>query len=286
LYPDLALEHSGEGEPTVVYIGSGRDTVLSRLSEVWASRELVFFLAWRDVTVRYKQTALGIAWAVLQPVLATAVLTLVFGVLARVPSDALPYPVFALCGLLPWQLFAAAFSGSANSLVSNERLMTKVYFPRLIMPISAGFAAIVDFAFGLPIVLVIMAWYGLTPGRSLWLLPIFVLLALLTALATGIGLAAVNIRYRDVRHALPFLTQIWMLATPIVYPTSLVPARWRPWMGLNPLAGVVEGFRWSLLGQGSPPLNLVAVSTAVALVLLTLGLAYFVRAEQGFADVA
>ncbi len=266
-------------------IGCGRGTVAARLHEVWASRELLLFLTWRDVTVRYKQTALGASWALLQPALATAVMTLVFGVLARVPSDSVPYPVFAFGGLLAWQLFASAFAGSANSLISNERLMTKVYFPRLVLPLSAALAALVDFAFALPVFIVLMAWYGQAPAASLWLLPMFVLLILLTALATGIGLAAVNIRYRDVRHALPFLTQIWMLATPIVYPVSLVPPRWRPWMGINPLAGVVEGFRWSLLGRGDPPLQLIAVSTAVATALLVLGLAYFVRAEHGFADV-
>jgi lipopolysaccharide transport system permease protein len=279
------LDSSQEEDRPIVRIGPGQGAILSRLREVWSSRELLLFLAWRDVTVRYKQTALGVGWAVLQPILATGVLTLVFGFLARVPSDSVPYPVFAFCGLLPWQLCASAFTGAANSLVSNERLLTKVYFPRLILPVAAALAALVDFAFAFPVFLVLMAWYGLTPAAGLWLLPVFVLLTLLTALAFGIGLAAVNIRYRDVRHALPFLTQIWMLATPIVYPASLVPARWRPWLGLNPLAGVVEGFRWSVLGQGSPPLALIVVSTTVALVFLIIGVAYFAHAERSFADV-
>jgi lipopolysaccharide transport system permease protein len=259
---------------------------VSRLAEVWGSRELLLFLAWRDVAVRYKQTALGIGWAILQPVLAAAVMTLVFGVLARVPSETVPYPVFAFCGFLAWQLFASAFSGAANSLVSNERIMTKVYFPRLVLPVAAALAALVDFAFALPVFLVVMAWYGLSPTPAIWLLPAFVLLAMVSALATGVGLAAVNVRYRDVRHILPFLTQIWMLATPIVYPANLIPSRWRPWLGINPVAGVVEGFRWSLIGRGDPPLNLLAISMTVTALLLVVSLAYFVHAERTFADVA
>lgn len=267
-------------------IGVGRDSIPTRLRELWASRELLLFLAWRDVAVRYKQTALGVSWAILQPVLAAAVMTLVFGVLARVPSGPVPYPVFAFCGYLPWQLFAAAFNGAANSLVSNERIMTKVYFPRLILPIAAALAALVDFLFALPVLVVLMAWYGLSPTFAIVLLPLLALLALIVALAAGIPLAALNIRYRDVRHALPFLTQIWMFATPIVYPASLIPSRWRPWLGLNPVAGVVEGFRWSLIGRGDPPLLLLAISIGVATLVLAAGVVYFVNAERSFADVA
>jgi lipopolysaccharide transport system permease protein len=270
-----------------VLIGAERAGILPQLSEVWRSRELLLFFVWRDVTVRYKQTALGVSWAVLQPLLAMTVMTVVFGFLARVPSGNVPYPVFALCGILPWQLCASAFNGASNSLLSNERLITKVYFPRLILPIAAALAALVDLILALPILLAVMAWYRLAPGAGLWHLPAFILLVLLTALSLGIGLAAVNVRYRDVRHVLPFLTQIWMLATPVIYPSTLVPPRWRGWLGLNPLAGSVEGFRWCLLGgSGPPPWSMVATAAVVVLALLAVSLAYFVRAEPTFADVA
>jgi lipopolysaccharide transport system permease protein len=286
LYSGATLVTSPADDITTVRIGVGRDSVASRLREVWRSRELLLFLAWRDVSVRYKQTALGVGWAIFQPVLAAAVMTLVFGVLAHVPSESVPYLVFAFCGLLPWQLFSSAFSGAANSLVSNEHIVTKVYFPRLVLPLAAALAALVDFVFALPVFFVLLAWYRVVPTPAICLLPIFVLLALMSALAMGVGLAAVNVRYRDVRHVLPFLTQIWMLATPIVYPASLIPSRWRAWLGINPVAGVVEGFRWSVIGRGAFPLPLLAISTTVATLLLVISVTYFVRAERAFADIA
>ena len=248
-------------EPPLLRIHPGQGSVASRLSEVWAYRELFYFFTWRDIQVRYKQTALGVAWAVIQPVLTMAVFSVFLGALARVPSDGVPYPVFVFCGLVPWQLFAYALGASASSLVSNERLVSKVYFPRLILPLSAVLAGLVDFVIALAALLVLMRLYGLWPGWAIVTLPLFTLLAIATAIAVGLGLSALSVRYRDVRHALPFLTQFWLFATPIAYPSSLLPERFRPLYGLNPMAGVVEGFRWALLGQGNPPSALILVST-------------------------
>jgi lipopolysaccharide transport system permease protein len=259
-------------------------SVVARLRELWAHRELLLFLTWRDVRVRYKQTALGAAWALLQPLLTMLVFSVFFGALARVPSDGLPYPVFAYCGLLPWQLFAFALTASAQSLTANERLVTKVYFPRLVLPLSAVLAGLVDFVIAFALLLPLMAWYGVRPGAALVALPLFVLLALATAVAVGLGLGALNVRFRDVRYALPFLTQFWLFATPIAYPASLVPERFRLLLGLNPMAGVVEGFRWALLGAPAPG-PLVLVSAAVVLLGLVFGLLYFLRVERSFADV-
>jgi lipopolysaccharide transport system permease protein len=272
-------------EPPLIRIHPGQGGVASRLSEVWAFRELLYFLTWRDIQVRYKQTALGAAWAVIQPVLTMAVFSVFLGTLARVPSDGVPYPVFAFCGLVPWQLFAYALGGSASSLVSNERLVSKVYFPRLILPLSAVLAGLVDFVIALAALLVLMRLYGLWPGWAIVTLPLFTLLAIGTAIAVGLGLSALSVRYRDVRHALPFLTQFWLFATPIAYPSSLLPERFRPLYGLNPMAGVVEGFRWALLGRGDPPSTLILVSTTVVVLGLALSLLYFLRVERSFADI-
>lgn len=256
----------------------------ARLAEVWQYRELLGFLTWRDVRVRYKQTALGVAWALLQPLLGMLVFSIFFGALARVPSDGVPYPVFAYCGLLPWQLFAFALNGSAQSLTSNERLVTKVYFPRLILPLAAVLAGLIDFFLAFALLLPLMAFYGVWPGPALLALPVFVLLALATAVAVGLALGALNVRFRDVRHALPFLTQLWLFVTPIAYPASLVPGRWRLLFGLNPMAGVVEGFRWALLGTPAPG-PMVLVSAGAVAIGLVLGLLYFLRVERSFADV-
>jgi len=272
-------------EPPLLRIHPGQSTVASRLREVWAHKELLHFLTRRDIQVRYKQTALGAAWAVLQPVLTMAVFSVFLGALAKVPSDGIPYPVFVFCGLVPWQLFAYALGGSANSLVANERLVSKVYFPRLTLPMSAVLAGLVDFAIALASLFVLMALYGLRPTWAILTLPLFTLLAVATAIAVGLGLSALSVRYRDVRHALPFLTQSWLFATPIAYPSSLLPERFRPLYGLNPMAGVVEGFRWALLGQGNPPGALILVSTSVVVLGLALSLLYFVRVERSFADI-
>ncbi len=271
-------------EPPLLRLTPHSAGLVARLCEVWEYRELLFFLTWRDVRVRYKQTALGAAWAVLQPLLTMLVFSVFFGALARVPSDSLPYPVFAYCGLLPWQLFAFALTASAQSLTANERLVTKVYFPRLILPLSAVLAGLVDFAVAFTLLAPLMAYYGVRPGAALVTLPLFILLAVATAVAAGLGLGALNVRFRDVRYALPFLTQFWLFATPIAYPASLVPERYRWLMGLNPMAGVVEGFRWALLGAPAPG-PLVLVSASVVVLGLGLGLVYFLRVERSFADV-
>jgi lipopolysaccharide transport system permease protein len=260
-------------------------SVAARLRELAQYRDLLLFLAWRDVQLRYRQTALGVAWAVLQPLLSMLVFSVFFGALARVPSDGRPYPLFAYCGLLPWQLFAFALTSSAGSLTANERLVTKVYFPRLILPLASVLAGLVDFAVAFALLLPLLWFYGARPGLELLALPVFVLLALGAAVAAGLGLGALNVRYRDVRHALPFLTQLWLFVTPIVYPASLVPERLRPLLGLNPMAGVVEGFRWALLGQAEPPLALIGVSALMVLVGLVASLLYFLRVERSFADV-
>jgi len=256
-----------------------------KLRDVWAYRELLYFLVWRDVKVRYKQTALGAAWAILQPVMTMVVFSVFFGRLAKVPSDGIPYPVFAFAALLPWQLFAYALSESSNSLVSNQNLITKVYFPRLVIPMSAVLAGLVDFAVAFVILLGMMRYYGIVPTAAIALLPLFVLLAVATALAVGLWLSALNVKYRDVRYTIPFLTQFWLFATPVAYPSTLVPERWRALYGLNPMAGVVEGFRWALLGKSQGPGPLLAVSVGAVVVLLVGGLIYFRRMESTFADI-
>jgi lipopolysaccharide transport system permease protein len=268
----------------ITVIRPSRGWVSLSLRELWTYHELLYFLIWRDVKVRYKQTALGAAWAILQPFLTMVVFSVFFGRLARVPSDGIPYPIFSYTALLPWQLFAHAVTESANSLVTNQQLIKKIYFPRLVIPISAVMAGLVDFAIASLVLLGMMFYYGITPTAAAFTLPLFVLLAIATALAVGLWLSALNVQYRDVRYTIPFLTQFWLFATPIAYSSSLVPKRWLPFYGLNPMAGVVEGFRWALLGKGGVgPLLIVSVS-AVFLFLVG-GLIYFRRMEKTFADV-
>ena len=257
-----------------------------RLHDVWEYRDLLYFLVWRDVKVRYKQTALGAAWAILQPVMATVVFSIFFGRLAKVPSDGVPYPVFAYVALLPWQLFAFCLAESAQSLVSNQSLITKVYFPRLVIPLSTVLTGLVDFGVAFIVLLILLFAYGIVPSAaSLVLLPVLLLFAIAAALSVGIWLSALNVQFRDVRYTLPFLTQIWMFATPVVYSSRLVPDKWRPLYGLNPMTGVVEGFRWALLGgaRGLPPQ--VWVSAVMVVLLLVGGLFYFRRMESTFADI-
>jgi lipopolysaccharide transport system permease protein len=255
------------------------------LGAVWRHRDLVFFLAWRDIRLRYRQTLLGVAWAVIQPLTTMVVFSIFFGRLAKMPSDGLPYPLFSLCALLPWQLFSYSLSESSNSLVNNKHIITKVYFPRLIVPLASVLAGVMDFAVAFVLLLGMMAYYGTWPGVEALVLPLLLLLALTTALGVGLWLATLNVRYRDVRYTLPFLTQVWLFATPIAYPSSLVAEAYRPLLGLNPMAGVVEGFRWALLGSGEPPNALLLVSCAVAVFLLVSGLYFFRRFERTFADV-
>lgn len=256
-----------------------------KLNELWEYRELLTFLVWRDIKVRYKQTVLGVAWAVIQPVFTMIVFSIFFGRLAKMPSDGLPYPVFAFAALLPWTLFAHALTGSTESLVANQNLITKVYFPRLIIPVATMLAGLVDFAIAFVVLLGLMAYYQIQPGIAFFTLPLFVLLAMATALSVGLWLSALNVQYRDVRYTVPFLTQLWMFLTPIAYSSSIVPEKWQPLYAMNPMAGVVNGFRWALLGNAETPGIMVLVSTCVVVILLTGGLYYFRRMERRFADL-
>jgi len=273
-------------EPVPTYfIGPASGWTSIGLRELWEYRELLYFLTWRDIKVRYKQTALGAAWAIIQPFFMMLVFSLFFGRLAKIPSDGIPYPIFAFCALLPWQLFAHALTESSNSLVANERLITKVYFPRLVVPIAAVLGGLVDFAVAFVILLGMMFYYGIVPTWAIVTLPAFLLLAIMTALGVGLWLSALNVQYRDVRYTINFLIQFWLFATPVAYPSSIVPESWRALYGLNPMAGVVEGFRWALLGKSNPPGALLAVSIAMVVLILVGGLYYFRRMEQQFADV-
>jgi lipopolysaccharide transport system permease protein len=256
-----------------------------QLLRLWEYRELLFFLAWRDLKVRYKQTVLGVAWAILQPLATMLVFSIFFGRLAKIPSAGVPYPIFVYCALVPWQMFSFVLTESGNSLLHNQYMLTKIYFPRLVVPIAPVLTALVDFAVAFTMLVGMMVYYGVVPKATVLLLPFFLALALLTALAVGVWLAALTAEYRDVRHTIPFLTQFWMYVTPIVYPSSLVPEKWRILYGLNPMAGVVEGFRWALLGTPPTPLAALFPSLLLVLLLLFSGLIYFRRLESTFADV-
>ena len=269
----------------VVRIAPRRGWLDLQLRELWSFRELLYFFVWRDVKVRYKQTAIGAAWAVLQPFLTMVVFSLFFGALAKIPSNGLPYPIFYYCALLPWLYFAGALQNATNTVVEQQRVITKVYFPRILLPMAAVCSGLVDFAIGFLVFVAMMFYYGIFPGAAILVLPPLLLLAVLTALACGLWLSALNAMYRDVRYIVPFLVQFWMFASPVAYPASLVPERWRWLYGLNPMAGVIEGFRWALTGQGQPPGLMLAASAAVVLVLLFGGLIFFQRAEGTLADV-
>jgi lipopolysaccharide transport system permease protein len=255
------------------------------LRALWQYRELLYFLTWKDVIIRYKQTAIGAAWAVLQPLLTMVIFTMVFRKFAGVPSDGLPYPIFVFTALLPWQFFAQAISRSSASLVGNPDMISKVYFPRLIIPMSSTLSPAIDFCIAFVILIGMMAWYGLAPTWGILTLPLFLLLALQTALAICFFLSALNVKYRDVGHAIPFLVQCWMYASPVAYSVTLVPEPWRFWYSLNPMVGVIEGFRWALLGKASPDFSAIGVSVVVVTVLFLTGLVYFRRMERTFADV-
>ncbi len=253
--------------------------------ELWRFRELIFFLTWRDIKVRYKQALLGVAWAVLQPLLTVLIFTVIFGVLLSVPSQGLPYPLFALTALLPWQLFATALQRSSISLVGNANLITKIYFPRLAIPLSSVLAALVDFGVSFVVLMGVMAYYRFWPGWNILWVPPIILLALLTALSMGLWLSALNVQYRDVQHMVPFIVQVWMYASPIVYPIETIPAGiWRRLYGLNPMVGVIQGFRWALL-DGAPPDATMLISIGVMVIFLISGLYYFRRMEKTFADI-
>jgi lipopolysaccharide transport system permease protein len=255
------------------------------LGELWHARELVYFFVWRDIKVRYKQTAIGAAWAVFQPLLTMAVFTLFFGRLAKIPSDGLPYPLFYYCALLPWMYFAASLQNATNVIVEQQRVITKVFFPRLVLPLSAVTSPLLDFAISFLFLVLMMVYYGARPTLSLLLLPLFLALAILTALGVGLWLSALNAIYRDIRYVVPFLVQFWMFASPVAYPSSLVPGRWRWLYGLNPMAGVIEGFRWALTSHGNPPSGLLAPSSTAVLLLVASGTLYFQKMEGIIADV-
>ncbi len=269
--------------PVPIVIEPSRGWVSLKLGELWEYRELLYFLIWRDVKVRYKQTVLGAAWAVIQPLVMMVVFSIFLGGLAQIPSDNVPYPIFAYAGLLPWQFFSLALTQSANSLVNSASLLRKVYFPRLVVPLASAMAGLVDFGVAFLVLLGLMVYFGVLPTLAMLTLPLFLLLALVTVLGVGLWLSALNVQYRDVRYIVPFLAQLWMYATPVVYPSSLLSEPWRTLYGLNPMVGVVEGFRWALLGT-NPPGSMIALSAPVALVLLITGVFYFRRMEKTFAD--
>jgi len=252
--------------------------------ELWEFRELLYYLVWRTIKVRYKQTFLGASWAVLQPVLTVSVLSIFLGRLAHVPSGGVPYPLFAYAGLVVWTFFTSALTQSTQSIVEQQMMITRVYFPRILLPISGVLAATVDMLLSLPVLIGLMLWYGFPPARAVWSIPLFLILAAVAALGIGLWLSALNVRYRDVRYAIPFLIQLWFLSTPVMYPSSLLPNPWRIFYGINPMAGVVEGFRWGLLGTELHR-GLVLVSIAIILVALVAGFHYFRRMEATFADV-
>ena len=276
--------HATPRTPIITRIAPPRGWFDLRLAELWAYRELLYFFIWRDVKVRYKQTVIGVAWVVIQPLLTMGVFTLFFGRLAKLPSDGLPYPVFYFSALVPWTYFAAALQSCTNVVVENQRVITKVYFPRLVLPISPVLSGLVDFAIGFTVLMAVVAFYHFRPTPAILWLPAFLLLALLTALGVGLWMSALNALYRDVRYIVPFLMQFWMFASPVAYPSSLVPLRYRWLYGLNPMAGVIDGFRWAITGHGQPPGPQLLASTVAVLLILFGGLLFFQRMEGAIAD--
>ena len=280
----VPTEHAAAGPPIVIIRPPAGWATLG-IRELWDYRELLFFFVWRDLKVRYKQTLLGASWAVIQPFFTMVVFSLFFGRLAKIPSDGVPYPVFSFAALVPWTFFANGLTLASNSLVANQTLLRKVYFPRLVIPISAVASGLIDFGIAFVVLLGLAARYGVTPTLHMLWLPALVLLALVTALGVGLWFAALNVLYRDIQYVVPFLVQVWLYATPIVYPSSLVPERWRTLYAINPMVGVVEGFRWALLGTGTAPGPMILVSGIAAVVTLIGGMFFFRRMEKTFSDV-
>ncbi len=287
----MAGQSSEIGSAPSVVIQPTRGLSALQLRAVWEYRELLYFLVWRDVKVRYKQTVLGIIWVILQPLLSTLVFTVIFGILLSVPSNGLPYPIFAYAGLLPWQYFAGSLTRTSTNLVDNANLITKVYFPRLTIPLSGVLSGLVDFAVGLVMLGLLMVIYRAPLTPAVLLLPFFLLLAMVTALGFGLWLSALNVRYRDIKQLIPFIVQIWMYLTPVIWPVTIIPERFRPLLALNPMTGVVSGFRWALLGDASAvtgmhaPVALFAVSVLIAVGVLVSGLFFFRSTERTFADI-
>lgn len=272
-------------EPTTIYIKPSAGLAALNLRDLWVYRELIFFMIWRDIKVRYKQTLLGATWAVIQPVMTMLVFNFIFGSVAKVPTDGIPYPIFSYTALLPWGLFVTALNQASRSLTSNNNMITKVYFPRLVLPIASVLAGLVDFAIAFVIMLGMMWYFNVTPTLSvLWTLPLFLLLAIITALGVALWLSAINVKYRDVNYALPFLTQFWLFITPVAYSASVIAEKWQLVYSLNPMAGVVNGFRWALLGAGNGPDAALWVSVGISVLILVSGLFYFRNMERTFAD--
>jgi len=266
-------------------ISPSRGWLSLNLKEVWEYRELLGILAWRDITVRYKQSIVGIGWAIIQPLMTMIIFTIIFGKFAKLPSDGLPYPIFAYCALLPWTYFARSLGDSSDSLVGSSHLITKVYFPRLILPISKVFSGLIDFAIAFAILVGMMAWYRIAPTKGVLALPLFIGIAMLAALGVGTWFTALNVRYRDVKFVIPFLVQIWMYASPVAYSTSLIPEKWQWIYGLNPMVGVIEGFRWAMLGKAAPSITLLLIPSLIIFAILISGLYYFKKMEKTFADI-
>lgn len=290
LIPDSqqAAPRRSNGQPiaTVTVIEPSHGWMPLKLRELWAYREVLYFLVWRDLKVRYRQTMMGAGWAIAQPLATAVVFTIFFGKVAKIPSEGVPYAVFALSGLVPWTFFSSGLTQSANSLVANRHLISKIYFPRPLLPLSRVVGALPDLALAFVALLVVMWWYDVgTATVSLLWLPIFVLLALVTALGVGLWLSALNVKYRDVQHVLPLLVQLWLFASPLAYPSSLLREPWRTIYGFNPMVGVVDGFRWALLGIGDPPGSTEVASSLAALVILVTGALFFRRSERHFADL-
>lgn len=256
-----------------------------KVKELWEFRELLFFLVWRDIKVRYKQTALGVAWAIIQPVMTMIVFSIFFGKLAKLSSDGVPYPIFSFAALVPWTLFSNGLTQATNSIVSSSNLIKKVYFPRLIIPMATVLAGVVDFVLAFGVLILMMMFYGIFPTINIVWIPVFILIAVIASLAISLWLSALNVEYRDVKYIIPFITQIWLFATPIAYSSSLLSEPWRTVYGLNPMVGVVEGFRWALLGTETQPGWMVLVSAIASLILLISGAFYFRRMEKTFADI-
>jgi lipopolysaccharide transport system permease protein len=277
--------HAAYVEQSILRIDPPRGWLNLDLGELFAARELLYFFVWRDIKVRYKQTAIGAAWAIVQPFMTMVVFSLFFGKLAKIPSHGLPYPIFYYSALLPWMYFSGALQSATNVVVEQQRVITKVYFPRLVLPLAAVIAGLLDFGIAFVAFLSMMLYYHILPSFAILLFPLFLFLAVLTALGVGLWLSALNAVYRDVRYVVPFLVQFWMFVSPVAYPSSLVPERWRWLYGLNPLTGVIEGFRWSLTGKGQPPSILLAASALMVLLLVAGGVAYFTKMEGTIADV-
>lgn len=270
--------------PEIIHIKPSTGLAALNLRDLWVYRELIFFMIWRDVKVRYKQTLLGAAWAVIQPVLTMLVFNFIFGTVAKVPTEGIPYPIFSYTALLPWGLFTTALNNASRSLTANQNMVTKIYFPRLVLPLASVLGGLVDFAIAFVILVVMMIYYRINPTPAIWTLPLFIILTIVTALGVALWLSAINVQYRDVNYVLPFLTQFWLFLTPVAYSAKIISEKWQVVYSLNPMAGVVNGFRWALLGTNTGPGLNMAISIGISLIFLITGLFYFRAMERTFAD--